>query len=190
MKKQVLNDAIVKFDDALRWAEPLMKENPDIVIKRVLAIEPAVFGVAANIAKRTCERIEGRGISRAQGEYVFRQVCLAGAIAVELMKNGNALLFDDLLDEQPKPEGRNAAMSEPIKPAGKKRVSAFALAKTDYSVHARIGIDDVKALRPDWNEREVQAFLREHGDAIGTEMAMAGAALLAALIGGNGQDVN
>ncbi len=69
-------------------------------------------------------------------------------------------------------------------------ISAFALAKTDYSVHARIGIDDVQALRPDWSEREVQAFLREHSDAIETEMAMAGEVMLAVLIEGSGKDVN
>lgn len=72
----------------------------------------------------------------------------------------------------------------------RRKLSAFALAKTDHSVHAQIGVDDVQALRPDWSEREVQAFLREHGDAIGTEMAMAGAVMLAVLIGGSGQDVN
>ena len=72
----------------------------------------------------------------------------------------------------------------------RRKVSAFALAKTDFSVHAQIGTDDVQALRPDWSEREVQAFLREHGHAIGEEMAMAGALVLAALIGGSGQDVN
>ena len=81
-------------------------------------------------------------------------------------------------------------MSEPIKPAGKKRLSVFAQAKTDYSVYAQIGVDDVKALRPDWNEGEVETFLREHGHAIGEEMAMAGAAILDALIGGSDQDVN
>ena len=69
-------------------------------------------------------------------------------------------------------------------------ISAFALAKTDFSVHVQIGTDDVQALRPDWSEREVQAFLREHGSAIGEEMAMAGAAMLAALIGGSNGDVN
>ncbi len=72
----------------------------------------------------------------------------------------------------------------------RRKLSAFALAKTDYSVHARIGIDDVQALRPDWSEREVQAFLRDHGDAIETEMAMAGEVMLAVLIEGSGKDVN
>ena len=69
-------------------------------------------------------------------------------------------------------------------------ISAFTLAKTDYSVHAQIGTDDVRALRPDWSEREVQAFLREHGNAIGEEMAMAGANALAALIEGSDGNVN
>ncbi len=72
----------------------------------------------------------------------------------------------------------------------RRKVSAFALAKTDFSVHSAIGTDDVQALRPDWTEREVQAFLREHGDAIGTEMAMAGAVMLAVLIDGSEKDVN
>ncbi len=69
-------------------------------------------------------------------------------------------------------------------------ISAFALAKTDYSVHARVGTDDVQALRPDWSEQEVQAFLRQHGHAIGEEMAMAGADMLAALIGVSDGNVN
>jgi hypothetical protein len=63
----------------------------------------------------------------------------------------------------------------------RRKVSAFALAKIDFSVHAQIGMDDVQALRPNWSEQEAQAFLREHGH---TEMAMAGAAVLTALIGG------
>jgi hypothetical protein len=71
----------------------------------------------------------------------------------------------------------------------RRNVSAFALAKTDFSVHAQIGSDDVRTLRPDWSEREAQAFLREHGHAIGEEMAMAGAVMLTALIGTHG-DVN
>ena len=72
----------------------------------------------------------------------------------------------------------------------RRKLSAFALAKTDYSIHARVGTDDVQALRPDWSEQEVQAFLRQHGHAIGEEMAMAGADMLAALIGGSDGNVN
>ncbi len=72
----------------------------------------------------------------------------------------------------------------------RRQISAFALAKPDFSVHAQIGIDDVQALCPHWSEREVQAFLREHGAAIETEMAMAGEVMLAVLIEGSGKDVN
>ena len=104
MKKEVLSDANVTFANALKWAEPLMKENPDYVIRRVLAIEPAVFGVAANVAKRTGEWVERRGGSPALAEYVFTRVCLASAIAIELMKKGNAMLFEDLTGD---PEKKN-----------------------------------------------------------------------------------
>jgi hypothetical protein len=98
MKKQVLTDALVTFADALKWAEPLMMENPDHVITRVLAIEPAVFGVAANLGKRTCERLETRGLSQAQNAYVFERICLAAAIAIELMRHGNAKLWSDMIE--------------------------------------------------------------------------------------------
>ena len=72
----------------------------------------------------------------------------------------------------------------------RRKVSALALAKIDFSVHAQIGLDDVQALRPSWSEQEAQAFLREHGHTIGTEMAMAGAAVLAELIGGAEGNIN
>jgi hypothetical protein len=97
-KNQVTSDALVTFADALKWAEPLMQENPSHVIRRVLAIEPAVFGVAANIGRRTCERLEARGLSRAQNAYVFDQICLAAAIAIELMRHGNAKLWSDMIE--------------------------------------------------------------------------------------------
>lgn len=98
MKNEVRTDALVTFADALRWAEPLMQENPDHVIKRVLAIEPAVFGVAANMGKRACERLEARGLSQAQIAYVFDRICLAAAIAIELMRHGNAKLWSDMIE--------------------------------------------------------------------------------------------
>ena len=110
MKKQVLTDALVTFADALKWAEPLMMEDPDHVITKVLAIEPAVFGVAANIAKRSCERLEARGMSEAQSTYVFNRTCLAAAIAIELMKKGNAKLWNDIIE--PTDDGEKEANHE------------------------------------------------------------------------------
>ena len=98
MKNEITTDALVTFADALKWAEPLMQENPDHLIKRVLAIEPAVFGVAANVGKRTCERLEARGLSQAQSAYVFDRICLAVAIAIELMRHGNAKLWSDMIE--------------------------------------------------------------------------------------------
>jgi hypothetical protein len=98
VKNEVTTDALVTFADALKWAEPLMQENPDHLIKRVLAIEPAVFGVAANVGKRTCERLEARGLSQAQSAYVFDRICLAASIAIELMRHGNAKLWSDMIE--------------------------------------------------------------------------------------------
>jgi hypothetical protein len=49
----------------------------------------------------------------------------------------------------------------------RKRISAFALAKIDFSVRAEIGVDDVQALRPAWNNEECMQFLRQAGDEIG-----------------------
>lgn len=99
MKKQVLTDALVTFPDALRWAEPLMAERPDDVITRALAIEPAVLGVAANLAKRASERLEREGLSEERSAFVFTEICRASAISIELMKHGNAALFRDLLED-------------------------------------------------------------------------------------------
>jgi hypothetical protein len=37
-------------------------------------------------------------VSQAQSEYVFNQICLAGAIAIELMRHGNAKLWSDMIE--------------------------------------------------------------------------------------------
>ncbi len=86
-----------------------MAQRPDDVITRVLAIEPAVLGVAANLAKRACERLEREGMSEQRSAYIFTQICRASAISIELMKLGNASLFRDLLDDpdDKKKDGNN-----------------------------------------------------------------------------------
>ncbi len=75
-----------------------MPKSSWIAFTRALAIEPAVLGVVADIARRTSERLETRGVSQANSAYVFNQICLAGAIAIELMKKGNAKLWNDLVE--------------------------------------------------------------------------------------------
>jgi hypothetical protein len=66
------------------------------------------------------------------------------------------------------------------KPSNK--LSAFALARESFSICAEITLLDVQALRPEWNHDQALAFLRQHGDDLGREMAIHGAALLAAMI--------
>ncbi len=98
MKKQVLNDAIVTFADGLKWAEPLLKAKPDDVIIRALNVEPAVLGVAADLARRTCERLEKYGISEEHRDYIFTRCTLAGAMAIELMRQGSAQMWNDFIE--------------------------------------------------------------------------------------------
>jgi len=91
-------DAIVSFPDALKWVGPLIKAKADDVITEALAVEPAVLGVAADLARRTCERLETLGISEELREYIFTQCTLAGAMSIELMRKGNAKLWNDLIE--------------------------------------------------------------------------------------------
>jgi hypothetical protein len=94
------SDAIVSFPDALRWVEPLIKAKPDDVITNALNVEPAVLGVAADLARRTCERLEKFGVSEDHRDYVFNQCTLAGAMAIELMRRGNAKLWQDMIEPE------------------------------------------------------------------------------------------
>jgi hypothetical protein len=98
MEWEPICDAIVSFPDALRWVEPLIKAKPDDVIDQALAVEPAVLGVAADLARRTCERLEKRGVPEEICEYVYDQITLAGAMSIELMRKGNAKLWDDFIE--------------------------------------------------------------------------------------------
>jgi hypothetical protein len=98
MEQQPTCDAIVSFPDALRWIEPLIKAKPDDVIDQALAVEPAVLGVAADVARRTCERLEKYGVCEELCEYVYHQITLAGAMSIELMRKGNAKLWNDLVE--------------------------------------------------------------------------------------------
>jgi len=99
-------DQTVSFPDALRWVEPLLQAKKDDVIEQALAAEPAVLGVAADIARRTCDRLEKYGVSEQFRDYVFKQCTLAGAISIELMRRGNAELWKDFIEpENEKSEG-------------------------------------------------------------------------------------
>lgn len=101
MKWHTCCDQTVTFADALRWVEPLLKAKKDDVISDALDVEPAVLGVAADVARRTCERLEQYGVSEQHREYIFKQCTLAGAICIHLMRQGNAELWRDFVE----PEG-------------------------------------------------------------------------------------
>ena len=63
------------------------------------------------------------------------------------------------------------------------------MARMSFSITAEIALKDVQMLRPTWSEAQCQEFLRQHGDAIGQEMVIAGSMALAAILEGE-RDAN
>src|SRR5438105_7869021 len=99
MKQKITTDAVVNFSNARPWVEALFREDQDEVIERALAAEPAIMSVAAVVGKKTVEMLERDGASEQVLSFVMSQICFAGAATVELMRKGNALLFDGLMCE-------------------------------------------------------------------------------------------
>ncbi len=105
MKWKTFCDQTVTFPDALVWVEPLIKAKPDDVIEQALDVEPAVLGVAADLARRTCERLEKYGVNEEHRDYIFRQCTLAGAISIHLMRHGRAELWRDFIEPDDDQQG-------------------------------------------------------------------------------------
>ena len=97
MKQQVFSDAIVTYEDAIKWVEPMIMGDREKIIEDACALEPAVVGVAVDMGRRTRLRLEREGVSPELIHYVFRQVTLVGAMTIELMHKGNAKLWDYLI---------------------------------------------------------------------------------------------
>lgn len=104
---ETTNDAIVSFSDGLKWAERLIRARPDDVIKEALDLEPAVLGVAADVGRRAVERLARYGLSDELQEFIVTRITLAGAMALLLMREGNAKLWSDLIE----PEDENKEKS-------------------------------------------------------------------------------
>jgi hypothetical protein len=98
VKFEITSDAIVTFDDALKWAEVLLMEPSQEVINRALTMEPAAFGVGAQIAKRTCDRLRRKGVPEPIIAYVFNQICSATGLTIEMMRMGTAQLWQDVIE--------------------------------------------------------------------------------------------
>ena len=100
MNEKVTTDATVSFRSATTWVETLYREDPNVVIDRAIEAEPYVMALAAHVAKRTEARLMRNGVAEHVAGFVHTQICCAGALSVELMKKGHALLFSDLIDPE------------------------------------------------------------------------------------------
>ena len=110
MNERVATDATVSFESATSWVETLYRENPNVVIDRATEAEPFVMALAAHVAKRTLARLMRDGVAEHVAQFVYTQICYAGALSVELLKKGNALLFSDLID--PESDNRKGITNE------------------------------------------------------------------------------
>src|SRR4051812_43338159 len=79
----------VSFEDAKAWAEPLLVEPSDAVIKRVLDLEPAIICIAGAIGHRAMEILERENVPAALVDFTFDRIVFAAAIAVELMRQAH-----------------------------------------------------------------------------------------------------
>jgi len=89
-------DAIVSFPDALKWVERMIKATPDNIIVEALDVEPAVLG--ADIGRRAIERLAKYGLPQEVQDFIFKRITLAGAMALLLMRQGNAQLWQDFIE--------------------------------------------------------------------------------------------
>jgi hypothetical protein len=105
--KETVTDGVVTFDNARPWVEALFKEDPQELIKRAFAVEPAVMSAVAVAGKRTADLLERHGASEQTQSFVLSQTCVAGAIAIELMRQGNRILFADLIQNPSDVKGEN-----------------------------------------------------------------------------------
>jgi hypothetical protein len=74
--KQKVTDGVVTFDNARPWVEALFKEDPQELIKRAFAVEPAVMSAVAVAGKRTADQLERHGLSEQTQAFVLSQTVL------------------------------------------------------------------------------------------------------------------
>lgn len=106
-KHRIGTDATVSNDDGIKWLEELLEEPTDVLVDRLVLVEPAVAGLALRMASRTRQTLLTQGVSVALAAYAEKQVLLTGVVCATLMRLGHRQLWSDLIqpgddDEQPK----------------------------------------------------------------------------------------
>lgn len=87
-KHKVTNDAIVRYDDAVRWVRELLPQRPDLLESNLVQVEPAVAGVAAHLADRLCLVLIEHGIHETRASELSMQVARCGIICAEITRRG------------------------------------------------------------------------------------------------------
>ena len=87
-ESKITCDAIVTFEDAERWANELYPAAPDVLETRMLEIEPAVLGVAADLADRLHGQLTRAGVNESIAVGTVAYVVRTAVICTELTRRG------------------------------------------------------------------------------------------------------
>jgi hypothetical protein len=106
-KHKIGTDATVSNADGIRWVEELLEERTDVLVDRLVILEPAVAGLALRMASRTRQTLLEKGATTAFAAYAEHQVVRSSVVCAQLMRLGHRQLWSDLIqpgdeDEQPK----------------------------------------------------------------------------------------
>jgi hypothetical protein len=87
-RPKVTNDAIVRYDDAVRWVKELLPQRPDLLESNLVQVEPVVAGIAASLADRFYIVLVNNGISEMRAAELSRHVARCGLICAEITRRG------------------------------------------------------------------------------------------------------
>jgi hypothetical protein len=105
-KHKIGTDATVSNDDGIKWLEELLEEPVNVLVDRLVLVEPAVAGLALRMATRTRQTLIAKGIPLPLVAYAEKQVVLSGVVCAQLMRLGHRQLWDEFI--QPRDEDEQA----------------------------------------------------------------------------------
>ena len=99
-KTIVTTDAVVTYADALDWATEMFPRKPEELVHEIAAVEPALAGMAAALAKRTEITMRQVGYPAGAVALASSRVFHAGLIMAEVTRRGYQKFTRDLIDAQ------------------------------------------------------------------------------------------
>ena len=99
-KTIVTTDAVVTYADALDWATEMFPRKPEELVHEIAAVEPALAGMAAALAKRAEINMRQVGYPAGAVALASTRVFHAALIMAEVTRRGYQRFTRDLMDPQ------------------------------------------------------------------------------------------